>query len=44
MTNPKTARAPGRISPLGFVFLAVTSVGCTKGRRVANAPSFEPDR
>ena len=27
MTDPKTAGAPGRISPLGLVFLAITSVG-----------------
>ena len=27
MTDPKTAGAPGRISPLGLVLLAVTSVG-----------------
>ena len=27
MTNPKTAGARGRISPLGLVFLAITSVG-----------------
>jgi drug/metabolite transporter (DMT)-like permease len=27
MTNPKTARAAVRISPLGLVFLAITSVG-----------------
>ena len=27
MTNPLTAHAPGRISPLGLVFLAITSVG-----------------